>query len=223
MSNQQQVCLRCGSQGARHAAAVPHPSIFQRHHNCPHAPFCTQCALRKEQLTLPQCQCRALIVSWEPPLPEVEVQNSAARQRATSRRQRSGSTSGASSPAHGERSPRLSKDPAEVMRRALAAVDGLNAMMERLGGGSPTNKSPKRGARRSNCEGGTVLRADESVPKELKPERRKNPGTASEAAEAPSEANQTLAESLRLRGGRPAAKAESGKGSRWLALCRLWG
>jgi len=65
--------LRCGNGVAgativTHTALVPHASIFDVGKQCKHGPFCEECAARKEEQTLPLCECRALVTGWSPPL-----------------------------------------------------------------------------------------------------------------------------------------------------------
>eukprot|EP00929_Paragymnodinium_shiwhaense_P052078 TRINITY_DN26115_c0_g1_i1.p1 TRINITY_DN26115_c0_g1~~TRINITY_DN26115_c0_g1_i1.p1 ORF type:complete len:299 (-),score=54.86 TRINITY_DN26115_c0_g1_i1:349-1245(-) len=65
-------CLRCGvllGEAERYQASLPCASIYQGREQCPHGPFCLVCAHRKEALTLPQCECRAIIKAWSPNLP----------------------------------------------------------------------------------------------------------------------------------------------------------
>jgi len=66
-------CLRCGNgitgaASVTYMALVPHASIFDVGKQCKHGPYCEQCAVRKEDQTLPLCECRALVTGWSPPL-----------------------------------------------------------------------------------------------------------------------------------------------------------
>jgi len=78
-------------------AVVPHASIHQARDPCQHGPFCARCGSRKEEQTLPLCECRALVCGWSPHLPPPER------------------------PAQSE------ADPAVLLRRARAAVDVMVA------------------------------------------------------------------------------------------------
>mmetsp|Transcript_8894 Transcript_8894/g.23851 ORF Transcript_8894/g.23851 Transcript_8894/m.23851 type:complete len:249 (+) Transcript_8894:69-815(+) len=189
-------CIRCGDAGACHTAAVPHPSIYQARDPCPHGPFCARCGNRKEELTLPQCECRALICSWSPLLPVAErrprpkeqasepiVDDAPLLAKARASLREAPMAKGKA----GTVGEAPQADLAAVLRRALAAVDGMIATV---------NADPEEPR---EDEGTTLPR----VEAELQPRRQPQlPATTLGGA--------TLAESLQLRGGRPlAAKAPS--------------
>lgn len=216
MTSGEQKCARCGAAGACHTAVVPVPSIYQAKDPCPHGPFCARCGNRKEELTLPQCECRALICSWNPPLPppgrrprprEAKASTPAADDALLLPKGRAPLREAPMARAPQREAPVEKADPAraEEIRRALAAVDSM------IASGRDDSEEPPED------EGTTLPRVEATPlpsPRTLSPRRsagedpRRRPPQMQETAGSVS-----LAESLQLRGGRPLADKAQSSGS----------
>ncbi|CAK0828724.1 unnamed protein product [Prorocentrum cordatum] len=227
-------CLRCGRPGASHAAVVAVPSIFQKVEQCPHRPFCDDCADRKEDLTLPQCECRALIASWDPPRPPRPPKPRQARlvhqEAASAQRAQAFAPAQAAAGATSSRRPRAdiassaaASDGAAmeaVVQRAVTALDKLMGTIgspaARTSNASAASRDLGSARERPPAEtDGPLLprlaagQATSDSPEGLPLSPRAAAADASQQVGVSSgpvaaAASQTLAQSLQLRGGRPA-------------------
>lgn len=197
----QSSCLRCGDV-ASHRAKVPHASIHQKYEHCPHGFYCATCAHKKEKLTLPQCECRALICGWDPPLPPPR------RPSLELASQREGAN---------QSSSQSENEPNEVIERAVAAIDKLISTM-----GRPSNAGQAQGnlktsmpapqthlesnkMREENRRTGAFPRNYIPSLSSMSSNRPKVVHTSADdsGAEPSSSKDGALADALKLRGGRP--------------------
>mmetsp|Transcript_44552 Transcript_44552/g.141957 ORF Transcript_44552/g.141957 Transcript_44552/m.141957 type:complete len:221 (-) Transcript_44552:51-713(-) len=213
-------CLRCGAGGAEYRAQVPHRSIFQsKDQPCLHGPFCGDCVDRKELQTLPQCECRGLISSWDPSRPRPEPRRKAAALRDSSAgfaREVAAASSGGGR--GGSSSFAWPSSPAAARKMAFGGSSSSTGV---AAGSSGQPQSQKH-------ESDQVLSRAMAAVDALLARAGVDPGhspTAGQAApEEPSppasSAQQSLVESLKLRGG--VQKKTQPERGRSLPLCSLW-